>query len=130
MLDNGSLPSRPEQPFEFRAATRLVVGAGAVGRLGALARELGGTRALVASDPGVVRAGHTAAALCLPLGNYHNMGPRGRIAAEKIDLGDFASLVQLLVALAACDRLPGEADTQLRAGFETLLAERGGLLEE
>ena len=63
VLENGSLPSRPEPPFEFRAATRLVVGAGAVGRLGDLARELGGTRALVASDPGIVKAGHTAASL-------------------------------------------------------------------
>jgi alcohol dehydrogenase len=50
----------PPQPFEFRAATRLVVGAGAVGRLGALAREFARRRALVVSDPGVVRAGHTA----------------------------------------------------------------------
>jgi alcohol dehydrogenase len=49
--------------FEFRAATRLVVGRGAVARLGSLARELGATRALVVSDPGVVRAGHTAAGL-------------------------------------------------------------------
>ncbi len=49
--------------FEFRAATRLVVGRGAVTRLGSLARELGVTRALVVSDPGVVRAGHTAAGL-------------------------------------------------------------------
>ena len=49
----------PPQPFEFRAATRLVVGAGAVSRLGTLARELGCRRALVVSDPGVVRAGHT-----------------------------------------------------------------------
>lgn len=47
------------QPFEFRAATRLVVGAGAIARLGSLARELGGGRALVVSDPGIVGAGHT-----------------------------------------------------------------------
>ena len=49
--------------FEFRAATRLVVGAGSVARLGAFARELGGTRALVVSDPGIVAAGHTARGL-------------------------------------------------------------------
>jgi len=49
--------------FEFRSPTRLVVGAGAVEGLGQLARELGGTRVLVASDPGVVRAGHTATAI-------------------------------------------------------------------
>jgi alcohol dehydrogenase len=50
-------------PFELRAATRLVVGRGTITRLGMLARELGATRVLVASDPGVVRAGHTAAGL-------------------------------------------------------------------
>ena len=49
--------------FEFRAATRLVVGRGTVTRLGTLAREFAATRVLVASDPGVVRAGHTAAGL-------------------------------------------------------------------
>ena len=49
--------------FEFRAATRLVVGRGTVAKLGALARDLGATRALVVSDPGVVRAGHTATGL-------------------------------------------------------------------
>jgi alcohol dehydrogenase len=49
--------------FEFRAPTRLVVGRGAVGRLGGLARELGATRALVVSDAGIVAAGHTAAGI-------------------------------------------------------------------
>jgi len=49
--------------FEFRGATRLVVGAGTLGRVGALAGELGCRRAIVASDPGVVRAGHTATGL-------------------------------------------------------------------
>ena len=49
--------------FEFRAATRLVVGRNAVTQLGQLARELGATRVLVVSDPGVARAGHTAAGL-------------------------------------------------------------------
>jgi alcohol dehydrogenase len=51
------------QAFEFRAATRLVVGPGTIARLGVLAREIGATRVLVASDPGVVRAGHTATGL-------------------------------------------------------------------
>ncbi len=49
--------------FEFRSHTRLVVGPGGISRLGELARELGGTRALVTSDPGIVSAGHTAAGL-------------------------------------------------------------------
>jgi len=46
--------------FEFRATTRLVVGAGSIARLGELANGLGAARALVVSDPGVVRAGHAA----------------------------------------------------------------------
>ena len=46
--------------FEFRSHTRLVAGTGAVERLGAIARELRGRRALVVSDPGVVAAGHAA----------------------------------------------------------------------
>jgi alcohol dehydrogenase len=55
--------SRDARSFEFRSHTRLVVGPGSIGRLGDLARELGGTRAMVASDPGIVAAGHTAAGL-------------------------------------------------------------------
>ncbi|NBW86473.1 MAG: iron-containing alcohol dehydrogenase [Planctomycetia bacterium] len=51
------------QDFEFRGPTRLVVGPGTLDRLGELARGLGATRALVASDAGVVDAGHTAAGL-------------------------------------------------------------------
>lgn len=49
--------------FEFRAPTRLVVGRGALGRLGALACELGATRVLVVSDPGIVSSGHTSAGI-------------------------------------------------------------------
>jgi len=46
--------------FTFSAPTRLVVGPGTIGRLGELARELGATRALVTSDPGIIEFGHTA----------------------------------------------------------------------
>ncbi len=42
--------------------------------------------------------GYTAACLCLPLGNYHNMNEAtGRIAAETISLDDYHHLVRLLV---------------------------------
>ena len=49
--------------FEFRGGPRLVVGPGTLGRLGELARELRATRAVVASDPGIVDAGHAAAGI-------------------------------------------------------------------
>ena len=49
--------------FGFQAATRLVVGPGTIARLGELARELGGTRALVTSDHGIMAVGHTTAGI-------------------------------------------------------------------
>lgn len=48
--------------FEFQAATRLVVGGGTLARVGDLARRLGGTRALLVSDPGLVATGFPAQA--------------------------------------------------------------------
>jgi len=55
----------PSDPltFGFQAATRLVVGPGTIARLGDQARELGGTRALVTSDHGIMVAGHTTAGI-------------------------------------------------------------------
>jgi len=47
-------------PFELKALTRMFFGTGAVERVGRLARELGGQRVLLVSDPGVVQTGHTA----------------------------------------------------------------------
>jgi alcohol dehydrogenase len=47
-------------PFELKALTRMFFGTGAVERIGRLARELGGQRVLLVSDPGVVRTGHAA----------------------------------------------------------------------
>jgi alcohol dehydrogenase len=58
-----SPPADAWKSFELRAPTRLIVGPGTLGRLGELARELNATRALVVSDPGVVRAGHAAAGI-------------------------------------------------------------------
>src|ERR1700694_5795662 len=48
----------PLQPFDFHTPTRVVFGPGTVGRLGELARELGDTRVLVVTDPGLEAAGH------------------------------------------------------------------------
>jgi len=46
-------------PFDFHPRTRIVFGPDKVDTLGELAAELGGRRALVVSDPGIVNAGHT-----------------------------------------------------------------------
>ncbi len=51
------LPSEMES-IDFSHGTRLVYGLRSIGKLGDLALSLGGSRALVVSDPGVVAAGH------------------------------------------------------------------------
>jgi alcohol dehydrogenase class IV len=48
----------PLQPFDFHTATRVVFGPGTLGRLGELAKELGDTRVLLVTDPGLEAAGH------------------------------------------------------------------------
>jgi alcohol dehydrogenase len=53
--------------FDFQPLGRVVFGAGSLARLGELARDLGGKRALLVTDPGLEAAGHPQranAALC------------------------------------------------------------------
>ncbi len=50
------------QPFDFQQHTRVVFGAGALARLGALARELNFRRTLLVADRGLVASGHVAEA--------------------------------------------------------------------
>jgi alcohol dehydrogenase len=49
----------PILPFDFEARTRIVFQVDAIDRLGEFGRQLGGRRALVVSDSGVIAAGHT-----------------------------------------------------------------------
>ena len=48
----------PVAPFDFHIPTRVVFGPGTLGRLGELAREVGGTCVLLVTDPGLEAAGH------------------------------------------------------------------------
>ena len=50
------------RPFDFYLRTRVVFGEGTFQRLGELSRELGFTRALIVSDPGIVATGLVAQA--------------------------------------------------------------------
>jgi alcohol dehydrogenase len=50
------------KPFDFQLRTRLVFGDGTLERLGDLARELGFTRTLIVSDPGIIATGQVARA--------------------------------------------------------------------
>lgn len=51
-------PKHDPSAFDWQHRTRLVVGAGSLSRVGDLASELGGKRALVVTDSGIVAAGH------------------------------------------------------------------------
>ncbi len=60
--------------------------------------------------------GYRSAAMCLPLGNYHNMSERGRIAAESIRLADLVGLVRFFEGLVRFDAdapRPGTRDPLL-----------------
>ena len=48
----------PPAPFDWTPRTRLVFGPGSLGKLGSLAAELGGKRALLVTDKGITKAGH------------------------------------------------------------------------
>jgi len=48
--------------FDHQPRTRIVFGEGTLSRVGELARDLGGTRVLLVTDPGIVKAGHAARA--------------------------------------------------------------------
>src|SRR5262249_61791043 len=50
-------------PFACQPVGRLVYGVGEIARLGALVRELGGTRVLLVTDPGLEAAGHPQRAM-------------------------------------------------------------------
>lgn len=59
------------------------------------------------------RFGYTAAAVCIPLGNYHNRNVRtGRIAAEFVSLSDLENMLKLF---AACIQHCFEAEKFLHA---------------
>ncbi|MEI6433147.1 MAG: iron-containing alcohol dehydrogenase, partial [bacterium] len=49
-------------PFDFQLRTRIVSGEGVSAQVGELARELGGQRALLVTDAGIVTAGHAGKA--------------------------------------------------------------------
>jgi len=58
-----ALAGTPLGGFDFQPMTRVVFGAGTLAQLGESVRELGGTRVLLVTDPGLEAAGHPQNAL-------------------------------------------------------------------
>src|SRR4051794_398306 len=51
--------------FDFQPRTRVIFGAGAIARLGTIARDLGFGKTLLVADEGLVGAGHVSTAMRL-----------------------------------------------------------------
>jgi endoglucanase len=58
--------------------------------------------------------GYRTAALCVALGNYHNCGPRGRIASEFVSVGDAVGMARLCVETAKSGGKDPLADLRVR----------------
>jgi alcohol dehydrogenase len=58
-----ALAGTPLGGFDFQPMTRVVFGAASLARLGEAVRELGGTRVLLVTDPGLEAAGHPQSAV-------------------------------------------------------------------
>lgn len=58
--------------------------------------------------------GVEAGALCLALGNYHNCGPKDRIAPEFVDWNDHEGLIALMLAVARGWNVPFERKILVR----------------
>ncbi len=67
--------------------------------------------------------GYQATGLCVALGNYHNCGPRGRIAAEYVSMEDVRGMVRLLAAAAVAMPRFGGLTGRLRRRLERLRRE-------
>jgi endoglucanase len=64
--------------------------------------------------------GYQAGGLCIALGNYHNIGPRHRIAAEYVSVSDLLNLVHLIVAAATWTPRYAEFTDRLRHRLDDL----------
>ncbi len=73
--------------------------------------------------------GHTAAAVCVALGNYHNMNKTtGKLAAETVHIDDWHNMVELFVALASRAHEFRKSNPVLRAKLTKLLSDHEHLL--
>ena len=109
--------------FAHTPGTRVVFGARVVASVGGLCKELGGTRVLVVTDPGIVAAGHLAAvqegldAAGLDATLYASV--RENLAYAKPGASDRE--LQTAARLAAIhDRI-----RELPEGYDTMVGERG-----
>jgi len=117
-------------PFDSTLRTRLLFGAGTVERVGDLARELGGSRVLLVTDPGLVAAGHAdritrllrAADLAVAVFDHVRENPTTHCVQECVEVARAAD-AELLVGLGGGSAL----DTAKGCNF---LLTNGGRMQD
>jgi alcohol dehydrogenase len=114
------------EPFEYQPRTRLVFGAGAIKRLGELARELNFRRTLLVADRGLVASGHVAEALAplhkndIEVIEYHDFDVNPD--TQMIEAGrDFAAPLNIDAIIA----LGGGSSLDCAKGINLLLTNGG-----
>lgn len=116
------------QSFDFHPRTRAVFGAGAIERLGELARELNFRKVLLVADRGLVASGHVAEALA----------PLGAAGIEVVTFHDFETnpdthMIEIGRAFAAPLKidsiigLGGGSSLDCAKGINFLLTNGGGM---
>ena len=117
-------------PFEFHVPTRLVFGAGAIDRLGTLARELDLARPLLVSDRGLEEAGHVDRAR----GLLRAAGLQVEVF-DDFDVNPDAAMVERGVAFARTYRpdsvigLGGGSSLDCAKGINLLLTNGGAMAD-
>jgi endoglucanase len=85
-------------------------------------------------DGGVTEAtsydlyGYETGAACIALGNYHNAGPHGKVAAETVHLGDLEGLVRLFMRMLETGPKYERYLPELLKRYDRMAREAGPLL--
>ena len=117
-------------PLDFAPRTRIVFGEGTVDQVGALVRQYGGTRVLLVTDAGIVRAGHAAraersldaAGLCIQRFDRVTENPTTRVVDDCLAIAREAR-IDFLVGLG------GGSSMDTAKGCNFLLS-NGGRMED
>ncbi len=73
--------------------------------------------------------GYRATGVAVPLGNYHNQGPEGRLAAEVVSAKDLATAVDLIEQAARRPQAASAREDLLRGRFSRYLRQYGRRLQ-
>ncbi len=124
------IPAPTLPSLDYHPTTRVVFGAGAIARLGEIARELGGARPFLVTDPGLWAAGHPqravaslrAAGLDVVVFDGAEENPDTRVVATALEVAR-AGRIDLIVAVG------GGSSMDCAKGVNFLLTNGGSMTD-